>query len=72
MTWLVGPAVVLPPRLDTFVYTDRGLPTLEAGRGTRAAVVTVDVNGLSIVEAGSGTLAALDVREVDGRDCGRG
>lgn len=71
VTWLVGPAVVLPPRLDALVYAERGLPTLDAGKGTRAAV-TVDICGLSPVEPAIGTLGALDVREVEGRDCGRG
>lgn len=46
-----------PPRLDVRVYADRGLPTLEAGRGTLAALTVV--RGLPTVDGGSGTRPAV-------------
>lgn len=39
------PPTALPAFLDNFVYTDRGLPTLEGGNGTFAARPTTDPIG---------------------------
>ena len=47
--------VTLPTRRDMCVKSDLGLPTLDCGRGTRAAT---EARGLPALEDGMGALAA--------------
>lgn len=52
-------------RFDARVYTERGLPALDGGSGTRAAAA-VSVPELSTVEAGNGTLSGRTTLDVPG------